>query len=124
LCSKGFKKKMPDAEGAEVTQKTQKKTGKKVFLRSWVATFSRSVQYTWLPIFYRCTAAKPGNAMPEVFEVIPQTNESQASSAYAPDDGSLPDRQISALRREVAQHLPKGELLSQRDLFVPFEQSH
>lgn len=62
--------------------------------------------------------------MPEVFEVIPEMNESQSLPAYAPDQGALTDQQARALRCDAAQHLPKGELLSTQDLFAPMEQGH
>jgi hypothetical protein len=38
--------------------------------------------------------------------------------AYAPDDGPLTAKQITALRKDAAQHLPKGKLLSKQDLFA------
>jgi hypothetical protein len=37
--------------------------------------------------------------------------------AYAPDDGPLTAKQIVALRKDAAKHLPKGKLLSRQDLF-------
>jgi hypothetical protein len=37
--------------------------------------------------------------------------------AYAPDDGPLTAKQITALRKDAAQHLPKGKVLSKQDLF-------
>lgn len=37
--------------------------------------------------------------------------------AYAPDDGALTARQIAALRKDVAKHLPKGKMIARQDLF-------
>lgn len=37
--------------------------------------------------------------------------------AYAPDDGPLTAKQIAAIRKDAAKHLPKGKLLSRQDLF-------
>ncbi|MDD5334162.1 MAG: hypothetical protein PHS32_10485 [Rhodoferax sp.] len=37
--------------------------------------------------------------------------------AYAPDDGPLTAKQITALRKDAAKHLPKGKTLSRQDLF-------
>ena len=37
--------------------------------------------------------------------------------AYAPDDGPLTAKQIAAIRKDAAKHLPKGKLLSRLDLF-------
>ncbi len=38
--------------------------------------------------------------------------------AYAPDDGPLTAKQVLALRKDVAKHLPKGKLLSRETLFA------
>jgi hypothetical protein len=38
--------------------------------------------------------------------------------AYAPDDGPLSAKQISALRKDAAERLPKGKLLSKQELFA------
>ena len=38
--------------------------------------------------------------------------------AYAPDDGPLSAKQVRALRKDAAQQLPKGKLLSQEALFA------
>ncbi len=37
--------------------------------------------------------------------------------AYAPDGGPLTARQVAALRKDAAKHLPKGKLLSLQNLF-------
>ena len=37
--------------------------------------------------------------------------------AYAPDDGPLTVKQITALRKDVAKRLPQGKVLSRQDLF-------
>ena len=37
--------------------------------------------------------------------------------AYAPDDGPLTARQISALRKDGVKHLPQGKTLFREDLF-------
>lgn len=36
--------------------------------------------------------------------------------AYAPDDGPLTAKQISALRKDAAKHLPKGKVISKQTL--------
>lgn len=36
--------------------------------------------------------------------------------AYAPDDGPLTEKQIAAIRKDAAKHLPKGKALSRQDL--------
>jgi hypothetical protein len=41
--------------------------------------------------------------MPEVLEVIPETNASQVLPADEPDNGLLSLKQVAALRSEVAQ---------------------
>lgn len=38
--------------------------------------------------------------------------------AYAPDDGPLTAKQIAALRKDAAKHLPKGKTLSKETLFA------
>lgn len=38
-------------------------------------------------------------------------------TAYAPDDGPLTAKQIKALRKDAAKHLPKGKTLSKEVLF-------
>lgn len=38
--------------------------------------------------------------------------------AYAPDDGALTARQISALRKDAVKHLPAGKTLSKAVLFA------
>jgi hypothetical protein len=38
--------------------------------------------------------------------------------AYAPDDGALSPKQMAALRKDAAKHMPKGKTLSRQDLFV------
>ena len=38
--------------------------------------------------------------------------------AYAPDDGHLTSRQINALRKDAAKHLPTGKTLAREDLFT------
>jgi hypothetical protein len=38
--------------------------------------------------------------------------------AYAPDDGPLTAKQIIALRKDAAKHLPKGKVLSRESLFA------
>lgn len=38
--------------------------------------------------------------------------------AYAPDDGPLTAKQIAALRKDAAAHLPKGRLISKQSLFA------
>lgn len=38
--------------------------------------------------------------------------------AYAPDDGPLTAKQITALRKDAAKHLPKGKTLSREALFT------
>lgn len=37
--------------------------------------------------------------------------------AYEPDDGPLTTKQITALRKDAAKHLPKGKVLARQDLF-------
>jgi hypothetical protein len=37
--------------------------------------------------------------------------------AYEPDDGPLTAKQITALRKDAAKHLPKGKVLTRQDLF-------
>lgn len=37
--------------------------------------------------------------------------------AYAPDDGALTARQIAALRKDAAKHLPQGKMIARQDLF-------
>jgi hypothetical protein len=37
--------------------------------------------------------------------------------AYAPDDGPLTAKQIAAIRKDAAKHLPTGKLLFRQDLF-------
>jgi hypothetical protein len=37
--------------------------------------------------------------------------------AYEPDDGPLTPKQLTALRKDVAKHLPKGKVLVREDLF-------
>lgn len=36
---------------------------------------------------------------------------------YAPDDGPLTEKQITALRADVEKHFPRGKLISREDLF-------
>jgi hypothetical protein len=38
--------------------------------------------------------------------------------AYAPDDGPLTAKQVLALRKDAAKHLPKGKPLSRKTLFA------
>lgn len=38
--------------------------------------------------------------------------------SYAPDDGSLTAKQVLALRKDAAKHLPKGKPLSRETLFA------
>lgn len=38
--------------------------------------------------------------------------------AYAPDDGPLTAKQIAALRKDAASHLPQGKTLFRADLFA------
>ncbi len=38
--------------------------------------------------------------------------------AYAPDDGPLSAKQVTALRKDAAKHLPKGKTLSKETLFA------
>jgi hypothetical protein len=38
--------------------------------------------------------------------------------AYAPDDGPLTAKQVLALRKDAAKHLPKGKTLSRETLFA------
>jgi hypothetical protein len=38
--------------------------------------------------------------------------------SYAPDDGPLTAKQVLALRKDAAKHLPKGKLLSRDILFA------
>lgn len=37
--------------------------------------------------------------------------------AYAPDDGPLTAKQIAAIRKDAAKHLPQGKVLARQDLF-------
>lgn len=37
--------------------------------------------------------------------------------AYEPDDGPLTAKQITALRKDAAIHLPKGKVVARQDLF-------
>jgi len=37
--------------------------------------------------------------------------------AYQPDEGPLTSAQLTALRRDAAQHLPRGKTLSKDTLF-------
>jgi hypothetical protein len=37
--------------------------------------------------------------------------------AYAPDNGALTAKQLAALRKDAAKHLPKGKTLARQDLF-------
>ncbi len=37
--------------------------------------------------------------------------------AYEPDDGPLTARQMAALRKDAARHLPKGKVLARESLF-------
>ena len=36
---------------------------------------------------------------------------------YEPDDGRLTAKQITAVRKDAARHLPKGKVLARQDLF-------
>ncbi len=38
--------------------------------------------------------------------------------SYAPDDGPLTAKQLEALRKDAAERLPKGKLISSDSLFV------
>lgn len=38
--------------------------------------------------------------------------------AYAPDDGALTAKQVAALRKDAAKHLPAGKTLSRSALFT------
>lgn len=38
--------------------------------------------------------------------------------SYAPDDGPLTAKQLSALRKDAAERLPKGKLISRNVLFA------
>ena len=38
--------------------------------------------------------------------------------AYEPDDGPLTRKQVDALRKDVAKHMPKGEILKSEALFT------
>ena len=38
--------------------------------------------------------------------------------AYAPDDGALTAKQLAALRKDVARHLPAGKTLSKTSLIA------
>ena len=38
--------------------------------------------------------------------------------AYAPDDGPLTAKQIAALRKDAAKHMPKGKTISKEALFT------
>ncbi len=38
--------------------------------------------------------------------------------AYAPDEGPLTAKQLQALRKDAAKHLPKGKLISREVLFA------
>jgi hypothetical protein len=38
--------------------------------------------------------------------------------AYAPDDGPLTAKQIAALRKDAAKHMPKGKTISKEVLFT------
>jgi hypothetical protein len=38
--------------------------------------------------------------------------------AYAPDEGPLSAKQLAALRKDAARHLPKGKTLVRQDLFA------
>lgn len=38
--------------------------------------------------------------------------------AYAPDDGPLTAKQVRALRKDAAKHMPKGKVLSSEALFA------
>ena len=38
--------------------------------------------------------------------------------AYAPDDGPLTAKQIAALRKDAAKHMPKGKTISKAVLFT------
>ena len=38
--------------------------------------------------------------------------------AYAPDDGALTAKQLTALRKDAARHLPTGKTLSKTSLFA------
>lgn len=44
---------------------------------------------------------------------------SNALPAYEPDDGPLTENQVAALRKDVEQHLPKGNLIESQNLFEP-----
>ena len=37
--------------------------------------------------------------------------------AYAPDDGPLTSKQINALRKDAAKHLPRGKTFAKQTLF-------
>jgi hypothetical protein len=38
--------------------------------------------------------------------------------AYEPDDGPLTPKQVNALRKDAAQHMPKGEIIKSEALFT------
>jgi hypothetical protein len=47
------------------------------------------------------------------------TNDSAKRVAYALDDGPLTAKQIAAIRKLAAKHLPNGKVLRTQELFKP-----
>jgi hypothetical protein len=49
---------------------------------------------------------------------VSETQAIHMLPAYAPDEGPLRPKQIAALRKDAAQRLPKGKLISSQNLFA------
>ena len=79
---------------------------------------SKEIQFGVTRTTVKAIAKEPDVNETQVIHMALSKFATDVLPAYAPDDGPLTAKQVLALRKDAAKHLPKGKPLSRETLFA------
>ena len=79
---------------------------------------SKEIQFGMTRTTVKAIAKEPDVNETQVIHMALSKFATDVLPAYAPDDGPLKTKQVLALRKDAAKHLPKGKPLSRETLFA------
>ena len=79
---------------------------------------SKEIQFGMTRTTVKAIAKEPDVNETQVIHMALSKFATDVLPAYAPDDGPLTAKQVLALRKDAAKHLPKGKPLSRETLFA------
>ena len=79
---------------------------------------SKEIQFGVTRTTVKAIAKEPDANETQVIHMALSKFATDVLPAYAPDDGPFTAKQVLALRRDAAKHLPQGKLLSRETFFA------